>query len=133
MWDFILANFFWVFTGALAAAGLAWTFARDGVQSLNPNQAVLFVKQGGLFLDVRAVGEYAKGHIAQSKNLPADELQNRVSDLNKYKDKPLVLVCQNGGQSRQALKQLAGFSQARILAGGMGAWREAQLPESKRK
>ena len=131
MLDFVIENIFVVITATLALAGLFWTFMRDGAQSLSPVQAVLFVKQGGLFLDVRSADEYGKGHIARSKNFPADDLKNRVSDLNKYKNKPLVVVCLNGGQSQQALKQLLadGFSQVRILAGGMRAWREAQMPE----
>ncbi|MBE8159034.1 MAG: rhodanese-like domain-containing protein, partial [Betaproteobacteria bacterium] len=42
----------------------------------------------------------------------------------------VVLVCQNGMQSRRRAQELAaaGFREVRAMRGGMSAWLDAQLP-----
>lgn len=131
MADFLLANIGWVLLAAGASAGLAWTMARDVAQSVEYSDAVLWVKNGkGIFVDIRSAADFGRGRIAQARNIPAEELKNRASEIDRWRDKPVVLVCQNGMQSRRRTRELAeaGFSQVRAMRGGMAAWTDAQLP-----
>ena len=131
MLAFLLDNLFWAVLALLSATGLVWTFVRAGQASLTAQAAVLLVSRtNGLFIDVRSAAEFADGHIANAHNIPSSEFDKRLEALSKHKKKPIVVVCQNGMRGRAALQQLekAGFEGARILTGGIAAWREAQLP-----
>ena len=80
-------------------------------------------------IDVREPMEYASGHIAGSMNVPLSRLHQ--ADLPQG---PLVLVCQSGNRSNEALRRLLerghgqGLSQ---LAGGVPSWEQAGLPLRK--
>lgn len=131
MVEFALANMFWVVLAAAAAAGIVWTVLRDNAQSVEHSEAVLWVKNGkGVFVDIRSAADFAGGRIAQSRNIPAAELKNRAAEIDRYREKPVVLVCQNGMLSRRRARELAdsGFTQVRAMRGGMSAWLDAQLP-----
>jgi len=45
-------------------------------------------------LDTRTEGEYARGHIEGFKNIPVDELRNRLDEVEK--GKPVYVICQSG-------------------------------------
>ena len=81
------------------------------------------------WIDVSESAEYASGHVAGSKNVPLASLETS-SDLPKNKALPLVLVCTTGARATRAARTLKkrGFDQTRVLAGGLRAWREANLP-----
>lgn len=133
---FLLDNVFWLMLAAASASGLIWTFARAEQWSLSPQAASLLAnREGGLFVDVRPPAEFAAGHIAKARNIPASELESKLDTLNKYREKPVIVVCQNGMRGRTAAAQLrkANFTQVRVLAGGVGGWLDAQLPLSKKK
>jgi len=55
------------------------------------------------------------------------------TDLPKNKALPLVVVCATGSRSSRAVGALnkLGFANVRPLAGGLKAWREANLPVEK--
>ncbi|MGU9952060.1 MAG: rhodanese-like domain-containing protein [Gammaproteobacteria bacterium WSBS_2016_MAG_OTU1] len=134
MIEFALANLPWVLLAVASSAGLTWILLRDNAQMIDQNEAVLLIKKGkGVYIDMRSSTDFASGRIAESRNIPATELKNRVGEIDRYREKPVVLVCQNGTQSRRQARQLSdmGFRQVRALRGGMGAWIEAQLPVFK--
>ena len=64
--------------------------------------------------------------------MPLGSLQ-ASTDLPKNKALPLVVVCPNGGRAMRAVATLKslGFENVRALAGGLTAWREANLPIEK--
>lgn len=131
---FLLENIFWVVLAALSAAGALWMTLRGAVAALEPSAAALFARQtDAVFLDVRGGEEFSAGHIAGAKNIPAAELGGSLDKLEKYKEKGIVIVCGNGMNSKKAASVLTngGFGNLRVLAGGMAAWREAQLPTGK--
>ncbi|MGI9338776.1 MAG: rhodanese-like domain-containing protein [Gammaproteobacteria bacterium] len=118
----------------MSAGGALWMTLRGAVASLEPSAAALFAKQtGAVFLDVRGGEEFSSGHIAGAKNIPAAELGGSLERLGKYKEKGIVVVCGNGMNSKKAAATLTsgGFGNLRVLAGGMAAWHEAQLPTGK--
>ena len=61
-------------------------------------------------------------------NLKCDP--DRAVELEKYTEKPIVLVCKMGQQSGAAGKQLraAGYTKVYKMSGGMMEWVNLQLP-----
>ena len=57
-------------------------------------------------LDARTVGEYAQGHIDGFKNIPVDELRERLDEVEK--GKPVYVICQSGLRSYIASRILEG-------------------------
>jgi sulfur-carrier protein adenylyltransferase/sulfurtransferase len=73
-------------------------------------------------LDVRERSEYDIAHIPGARLLPLGELPARLAELDAQS--PHVVTCQRGARSRRAaaLMRAAGFTQVRVLEGGVDAW-----------
>jgi len=84
-------------------------------------------------LDVREAGEFAQGHILGARNIPVEELEKRVKEIERFKDKPVVVSCATGNRAGSAAKVLReqGFTNVVNLSGGIAAWRQAGLPTEK--
>ncbi len=85
-------------------------------------------------IDVREPEEFLKGHIEGSISAPLGNLAVHMSTLEAHKNKPVLIVCQNGTRSASAGKLLtkAGFQQVFVITGGMVAWEEDyKLPIKK--
>ena len=68
-------------------------------------------------LDTRTVGEYNRGHIDGFKNIPVDELRERIGEIEK--GKPVYVICQSGLRSYIATRILEGYGyDAYNFAGG---------------
>ncbi|MNY73874.1 molybdopterin biosynthesis protein MoeB [compost metagenome] len=65
--------------------------------------------------------------------MPLGELQDRLPSVVKNKALPVILVCGKGPRAMRAegIAKKLGYAQAQALAGGMKAWREANLPVEK--
>ena len=50
-----------------------------------------------VLLDVRTVGEFNRGHMDGFRNIPVDELRERINEIEK--GKPVYLICQSGLRS----------------------------------
>lgn len=97
-------------------------------------QATQIINQGkALILDVREPDEFAAGHLRDAKNISQKALPSRLAELEKFKGKPVIVVCATGARSASATAQLkkAGFSEAASLDGGMAAWQAQGLPTVK--
>ena len=118
--------------GLLATAALLWLHeSRKSGQSLTPQQAITLVnREDGVFLDLRDSNDFGGGHIANALNIPASKLEGRVAELEKYREKPIVLVCKMGQHSGAVGKQLQdkGFPRIYRMSGGMTEWGQLQLP-----
>ena len=77
-----------------------------------------------VLLDVRTAGENHRDHIHGSINIPVQELSRRWSELEKYRDREIVVYCNTGPRSVHGanLLQQKGFKVVN-LRGGMSAWR----------
>lgn len=107
--------------------------AKRGQARLEPAQAVLLInKENAVVIDIRNNETYRKGHIVDAVCMPAKELETTNKKLDKYKNKPMILVCNNGQDSQKAAASLAknGYN-AFVLSGGMRAWSSASLPTVK--
>ncbi len=83
-------------------------------------------------IDVRQPSEYEERHLPGAKLIPADELQERIGELDPAL--PTIVYCVVGLRSRAAaaVLQNAGFRGAHSLSGGIRAWQgltAAGLPE----
>lgn len=130
---FITDNVFLIAVALVSGAMLLWPLARRGtggpsVSTLEATQ--LINRQGGLVLDVRNAEEFQKSHILNARNLPLPELDSRLADIEKFKDKPIIVSCESGNRSGSAVAVLRkhGFNQVFSLRGGIGAWQQAGLP-----
>lgn len=107
------------------AGGVANLSALEAVNLINRNHA--------LVLDVREATEFSSGHIVDAKHIPLAALPERLNELKKYKDKPILVNCQRGMRGAKACEILrkAEFTQVHHLQGGIEAWTTAKLPVVK--
>ncbi len=75
------------------------------------------------YLDVRTPAEFKGNHIKGFKNIPLQTLNSQLNQIPK--DKEVLVICQSGMRSKQAVKVLkkAGYSNVTEVRGGMNAWR----------
>jgi len=100
-------------------------------KSVGPQQAVMLInRSNAVVLDVREKKEFESGHIVDAINIPQSKLSQRITELEKHKEKPVVVVCKMGQHSGEACKTLqqAGFTQVSRLAGGIAEWKAQSLP-----
>jgi len=129
---FIIDNWF-LFVAALASGGLLlWpALSRNmGSAKVSATEAVMLInREKAVLIDVSEPAEYAAGHAAGAKNVPLAGLESS-SDLPKNKALPLVVLCPTGARASRAVTILhkLGYANCRALAGGLAAWRDANLP-----
>lgn len=123
----------WVLAAALVTVVIMLFVheSRKSGPSLTPQQAINLVNgKDGIFVDLRDASEFGKSHIVGAVNIPSAKLAERMAELEKYKSKPIVLVCKMGQHSGAAGKQLkaAGYEEVYKMTGGMMEWGNLQLP-----
>ena len=105
-----------------------------GSQQLGTLEATRLMNQSNsMVLDVRDAKEFAEGRVPRSRHIPLAELEGRIAEIAKFKERPVLLACRSGTRSAGAVRVLkkAGFTQVFQLKGGIAAWREAGLPIEK--
>jgi rhodanese-related sulfurtransferase len=82
-----------------------------------------------VLLDVRTPREFESGHIANALLIPVHELEQRIGELEKYRDKSIIAYCRSGNRSGTAAQVLGkhGFN-AFNMEGGIIKWRSEHLP-----
>lgn len=125
----------WLIALVLVSGGaLLWPNLQRRGDKVSTLQATQLINQGkSLVLDVREPEAFAAGHLRDAKNIPLKDLPNRIGELEKFKSKAVIAVCQSGVQSAKAAAQLrkAGFNEAFSLDGGVSAWQAQGLPVVK--
>jgi rhodanese-related sulfurtransferase len=102
-----------------------------GYKPLKPAELPLLSNQPGtVVVDLSAIAEFEKGHIAGSRNVLPSQFDPSSKLLAGARQSPVVLVCRTGMASASAAKKLkkAGFEQVYWLDGGIAAWQAAGLP-----
>jgi rhodanese-related sulfurtransferase len=131
---FLIDNIFLVAVAILSGCALLLPVLQKRGNRLTTLQATQFINQGKtLILDVRDSDAFAASHLIDAKNIPLKDLSQRIAELDKFKAKNVVVVCQTGTQSSKAVAKLvqAGFAQAFSLDGGIAAWQTQGLPTVK--
>lgn len=133
--DFINQNILLISIVVVSGLGLLWPlFARPSGNSVDPGQATLLInREDAQILDVREASEFASGHLPEARNIPVDKLAERIGELEKFKDKPIIVCCASGMRSGKACSELKkqGFNRLYNLAGGVDAWVGAGYPIKK--
>jgi rhodanese-related sulfurtransferase len=132
MLEFLQKNILLVAAAVGSGAMLLWPMLRGaGGASVNTLQATqLMNRENALVLDVRDAASYGAGHILGARNLPLADLDKRIGELDKFKSKPVIVVCEAGNSSTRAVRALKakGFAQVLNLSGGFRAWLQGGLP-----
>jgi rhodanese-related sulfurtransferase len=135
LFKFLSDNMLLVATMLFSGGMLLWpVLRRTGGGAVSTLEATLLMnQQNALVLDVRDAAEYGKGHLLNARNIPLAQLDERVSEVEKFKAKPVLLVCETGQRAGKAAAALRrqGFQQVSVLGGGIGAWQQAGLPLEK--
>jgi uncharacterized membrane protein YdjX (TVP38/TMEM64 family) len=88
-----------------------------------------------LLLDVRPAADFTgeQGHIAGARSLPLEALPAQLAELEDDKQRPIRLVCRTDRRSAQAARLLAeaGYTDVRVIQGGMTAWRAKGWPVAR--
>lgn len=109
--------------------------AQTSIPAISPKAASDFVeRQHAIIIDVREPGEVALARIPGAINIPLSQLKNRLVELDKYKQSPIITQCRTGRRSQEALKTLvsSGFTHVQNLEGGIVAWEKAGLKTEKK-
>ncbi len=119
----------------LAIIAAAWELRSraQGATGVSNNEAIALHNKGALVLDVRTAEEFAGGHIVNARNITLESLSDNLDSIKKYREKPVLIVCEAGSRSAQAVKLLKaqGYTTVFNLSGGLTAWRQENLPLSK--
>lgn len=103
----------------------------SGVSALSPYAATQMLNGGeAVFFDVREEAEFKNGHVIDAHNFPVSSLDKRLHEIEKFKDKEIVLYCESGMRTSRFAAKLRknGFTKLHVLAGGLAAWEKANLP-----
>ncbi|MDH3304033.1 MAG: rhodanese-like domain-containing protein [Gammaproteobacteria bacterium] len=102
----------------------------SGLVNVEAGDAVKLINNDALVIDIRSPDAFARGHIVNARNIPADELDAKIEQLSKYKSTPIVAVCDAGITTTRTVTKLrnSGFESVFGLKGGMSGWGQAGLP-----
>jgi len=88
-----------------------------------------------LVLDVRVAKDLNGdlGYIAVARNIPLEELPQRVNEIEVYLKRPIAIVCRTDKRSAAAAQLLSakGFSDVCVTRGGMADWNRRGFPVNK--
>lgn len=107
---------------------MAGFVASNKLRGEHPQVQVEDLAQWPLRIDVRTPAEFARGHLPGARNLPLDELRQRLSEFPQ--DQPVVVYCQVGlrGYLATRILQQKGYP-VHNLAGGYRAYQLHGQPE----
>ena len=132
---FIVDNWMLILIALSSGGMLAWPMVRGAnAGSLTAQGAVQLIhRERAVVVDVREPEEFAAGHVTGAKNVPLNQLEQKLPAADKNKSLPLLLVCATGARAQRAVataKKL-GYEQAQAVAGGLKSWKDANLPLEK--
>lgn len=106
------------------------------IKQLSPQELTFLVnRENGVVLDIRPEKDFKVSHIIDSVHFSNDKINsNDFVSLEKYKDRPIIVVCAAGMTAGKASATLAksGFANVSILKGGLNTWIGASLPLAKK-
>lgn len=79
------------------------------------------ILQGAILIDVRSNQEYREGHLQGAINIPDFEINKRIQNEIPKKNQMIIVYCQYGGRSRNAMEMLnkMGYTNVYNLYGGL--------------
>lgn len=102
---------------------------KDSTMSITDLKKLMKEDSTLVILDVRTPAELAGplGKIENIINIPIQELESRISELEKYKDKEIAVICRSGNRSNTGTRILRehGYKVKNVL-GGMIEYRKLE-------
>lgn len=90
--------------------------------------------QPTVLIDVRTPAEFADGHVPGAINIPVDQVETRIGEIDKLRSKgEIVLYCRSGRRAGAAADVLEsrGYQGLRHLDGDFQGWQAAGLPVAR--
>lgn len=86
-----------------------------------------------LMIDIREAKEHATGVAQGVVLLPMSQVAQRISEIPKQADQPVLLICNTQNRSRAVTEALQeqGFTNIRYVNGGMSEWAKRGWPMVK--
>ncbi|MBI1753463.1 MAG: rhodanese-like domain-containing protein [Acidobacteria bacterium] len=106
---------YWIYLLPLGAVGyLLWSR-----RSASPSDVKALLERGAQIVDVRTKAEFQAAAHPRAVNLPLDQLQERLEELDR--SRPVLCCCESGARSGSAVALLkrSGFAEVANL----GSWR----------
>ena len=123
-WYFSLPLFLFIFL-------FAYSEMNKGGKKIEPNELTTLInRENAILLDLRPKEDYDAGHIMSALNYPHQDFENQMHELDRYKERPIILVCDMGRNSANIGEKLkkADFKNIFRLNGGMMTWTQENLP-----
>lgn len=93
------------------------------MKSINSTYAEKLIKDNKdlVILDVRTYSEFKEARVKGAINIPVDELEWELNELEKYKENKILVYCKVGVRSSMACSYLEneGFKNLYNLVGGI--------------
>ena len=107
--------------------------SRGGATISSQRLVQLVNSESAIVVDVRDANEYSEGHIVDAINIPFANFEARSDELNRHKEKPVIVACKMGQHSGSVgtILRKKGFTNVLRLTGGMAEWRGQNLPVVK--
>ncbi len=131
--EFVVNHWWLVGIWAAFLIALLWDNNRRNGQTVSTTEATTMInRQDALVLDIRNKADFKAGHLVNAINIPYASLAQRMNELEKERERPIVLVCKTGQTVSMAGKMLRekGFNAVR-MKGGMMEWNSQNLPVVK--
>ena len=127
--DFFVNNIALFFL--IAVSGILLILPNRFKKTISVKESVVLInRQPTILIDVRNANEFTLGRIDNSLNIPLDQLAENIDKLKKNPNKTILVYCQKGFRSSQAVKILnkLGIDSAVSIDGGLDAWQKDNLP-----
>lgn len=86
--------------------------------------------EDAVFIDARPSKDFDSAHLPGAYSVPAAEVDNQLKQLEKLRERPVILYDERGFEAERVAKKLQqnGFTSLYTIDGGLPAWRKADLP-----
>ena len=138
IFHFIAKHWYWVAALIVAVLLLIYEESKrsggSGARVTPPRATHMMKTEQAVVLDISVANAFATGHIVGAVNMLAVDLERNLKRLEKYQQKPVIVVCAAGQKSVSVMNALRkqGFAKVYLLAGGVNAWKNANMPLVKR-
>ncbi len=133
--NFIVENWMIIAVAVVSGGMLLWPLVKGATGgALSPASAVQLInRERAVVVDVCEPEEFSAGHVGGARNVPLGQLEQRLPEVVKNKTLPVILVCTSGGRAVRAegIARKLGYDKAQAMAGGLKAWKDANLPVEK--
>jgi phage shock protein E len=108
----------------ILAAIIAIIFVMNKSGRISPKDALAYLKNGALVIDVRSPGEFNSGHSPTAINIPLDNIETVLPRRVKDKNQVLLLHCHSGMRSGAAIRKLKSMGYANAF--NLGSYSRAE-------